>query len=342
MDTKHLLLLFLFLSQITFGQSFQCKSIDIQVAASFRGLSIVDDSLAWVSGTKGWMGRSTNGGKKWDFQQVKGFEQYDFRSLYAFDAQTAVIANAGSPAYILYTRDAGSTWKVVYTNQQAEAFFDGIDFWNKNEGIIYGDPIEGRMLLLRTRDGGQNWQELPPSSRPALSKGEASFAASGTAIQCLGKQKLVIATGGTVSRLLVSTDQGNSWGAIQTPIMQGQASTGIFSVAYLNEKQAIIVGGDYKRDSLATDHIFYTQDNGQHWLAPAIPTRGYRECVTYLSKTTVIATGPTGTDISYDGGIHWQAFSDEKSFHAVRKSRQGKLIMMVGNGKISLVQPVDR
>lgn len=339
MRVLQLIISLLFAGSTATAQQLQWTTVPPQTDASFRGLSVVDDSTAWVSGSKGWVGRSTNGGRSWAFGKVKGYEQCDFRSLYAFDAQTAVIANAGAPAYILYTKDGGTTWKQVYTNTDSAAFFDGLCFSNENEGIIYGDPIKGKLLLLTTKNGGLTWQEVPEAGRPVLAGGEASFAASGTTIRCLPNNKIVIATGGRVSRLLTSADKGKSWTASQTPILQGESTTGIFSVAYHNDKTAIIAGGDYKRDSLCKDHIFYTTDNGKTWKAPEKATRGYRECVEYINDSTVLATGPSGTDISRDGGMMWRPLSDEKQYHVVRKSRKGSLVVIAGGGgKIAVLR----
>lgn len=323
----------------SFAQQLRWQPVSPQTNASFRGLSIVSDNVAWVSGSTGWIGRTTNGGKQWTFSQVRGFEKYDFRSLYAFDAQTALIANAGAPAYILYTSNGGADWQTVYTNEDPNAFFDGMDFWNAKEGVIYGDPINGRMLLLRTSDGGHTWAMLPDESRPLLAEGEASFAASGTAIRCMDKGTVVIATGGNISRLWISFDKAVQWKPIAVPVLQGASTTGMFSVAYRDVKKAIVVGGDYKIDTLRTNHVFYTTDGGQHWKAPTVPTRGFRECVTYVTDRTVLATGPSGTDVSYDGGVSWKSFSDEKGFHVLRKARTGSLMIAAGaGGKISLIR----
>ena len=150
---KYLTLFLMVCAQQLFSQQINWKTIPPKTDASFRGLSVVDDKVAWVIGSKGWVGRSIDGGNNWEFAQVKGFEKYDFRSLYAFDAKNAIIANAGSPAFILRTSDGGRKWQVAYENADTAAFFDGVDFWNNNEGLIYGDPINGRMLLLSTEDG---------------------------------------------------------------------------------------------------------------------------------------------------------------------------------------------
>jgi len=319
----------------SYSQTYSLQNCEVSLQSSFRGLSVVDDHVVWASGNNGWIGRSTDGATSWRFNQVKGFEELDFRSLYAFDKQRAIIANAGSPAHILQTTDGGNTWNLVYQNNHPDFFFDGIDFWNDKEGIIYGDAIQGHMLILVTKDGGNTWNELPEFQRPRLSEGEGSFAASGTGIRCYNKSKVMISTGGKVSRLFISEKAGTSWKVIAPPILQGESSTGIFSLAFRDKKVGILVGGDYLRDSLRTQHILLTQDECKTWQVPSTPTGGLRECVEFLSDQVVIATGPTGTDVSYNSGADWQPLSDEKGFHVVRKARKGKLVVLTGNKKIS-------
>lgn len=317
------------------GQSLTLKQYPTEIESSFRSLSVVNDDVAWVGGSKGTIGKTIDGGKHWTFQTVEGFEQVDFRSLYAFNDQKAIIANAGAPAHILLTNDGGNTWKTVYTNTHEAAFFDGIDFWNEKDGIIYGDPIDGRMLLLKTEDGGISWK--PVDNAPQLHEGEASFAASGTGIRCIGKNKVLISTGGIKSRLWISSDKGISWNSIDTPIVQGKNTTGIYSFAFQNNI-VLLVGGDYTDDTMSTDHNFYSTDDGNTWHSPSPATRGYREGVEFISKNQVLAVGPSGIDVSHDKGLSWKPLSEEKGFHVVRKARSGTLVIAAGGkGQIATI-----
>jgi photosystem II stability/assembly factor-like uncharacterized protein len=336
---KILFFLPLFISLNGFGQVFHLHNVNTGLEASFRGLSVVDDSIAWVAGTNGFIGRSSNA-RSWNFRQVRGYEKCDFRSIYAFDAQTALIANAGSPAYILRTQDGGANWLEVYRNEDSAAFFDGIDFWNNKEGIIYGDPLNGRMLLLRTNDGGKTWKELPSADRPLLEKGEASFAASGTNIRCIAPATILIATGGRVSRLFISGDKGNHWSdPIITGMLQAESSQGIFSIAQNKSGEAILVGGDYKQENRNDANVLLLRHNYKIELKPQKTCGGYRECVEYINDKTLISCGPNGTDISYNNGQDWEPLPDSEGFHVVRKSRKGNLIILAGkNGKIDLLQ----
>ncbi len=326
----------LLFSAVAEGQEYHLIRVTLSSDASFRGLSIVTDRVAWISGSKGTVGLSIDGGESWQIQQVSGYETSDFRSLYAFDEHRAVIANAGSPGAILRTADGGKNWEPVYTSNHPDIFFDGMDFWNDQEGLIYGDPIEGKMVLLRTSDGGKSWKAI--DTAPQLEKGEASFAASGTGIRCIGKKDVVICTGGLVSRFWMSSDAGEHFIPKNPPIIQGKPTAGILSVS-LQGNKIILVGGDFQDPTFAKAHHLFSVDQGKTWLTPKTPVRAYRECVEFISNNVWIAVGPSGAEVSEDDGQVWRMLSDEKGLHVIRRARKGKLIVSAGGaGAIFLIQ----
>ncbi len=324
---KHILTLLILFSTIRLEAQF--RIIETSTKASFRAMSVVDDQTVWLAGTQGTVGRSVSGGKTWQFFTIPGFEKSDFRNLYAFDSLRAIAANAGSPAVIFRTDNGGKSWQEVYRNPHKDAFLDGIDFWDEKRGMIYGDPINGSMLLLKTSDGGLTWVEASESHRPKLDSGEASFAASGTNIRLWDKTKLAIATGGLRSRIWFSNNEGKSWERIPVPILQGTASRGIFSL-FIQDQQWMVAGGDYTSDSLKKDHVYLSSDGGKTWVFPDKPTGGYRECIAATGKNSLLAAGPSGLDVSMDGGKTWLLLSDKKGFHVVRKARKGELVMLAG------------
>jgi photosystem II stability/assembly factor-like uncharacterized protein len=327
------LFLLLFLSPGNFLSSQNLAHLADSFSSGFRGLSVVDENITWISGRKGLVGNSTDGGKSWNWNRVKGFENSDFRSLHAFDKTKAVIATAGFPAAILFTTDAGKSWTTSYSSKDSAMFFDGIDFWDNKHGIIFGDPINGKMYLSETFDGGKTWKEIPFEQRPQLENGEAAFAASGTTIRTLPGGHVYIATGGSISRLWHSRDYGHHWEVFATPILQGKPSQGTFSLDFKDTLNGVIVGGDYSNDVLQTDNCFYTVDGGRTWNRPEVSTGGYRSCVSFINEHSLIATGTSGTDISDDGGKNWRALDTGGGFNTVAVVKKYPDLYFAGSKK---------
>ena len=150
----------LFVTAFTLAQNPFIEIVSSGTKTSLRGLSVVNDNVIWVSGSNGTVGRSSNAGKNWKWMTVNGFEKSEFRDIEAFDGNTAIIMAVGEPAYILKTTDGGETWKVVYENKTKGMFLDAMDFANNQEGIVIGDPIDGKIFIAKTNNTGNTWKEL--------------------------------------------------------------------------------------------------------------------------------------------------------------------------------------
>ena len=295
---------------------------------SLRGLSVVDDRVIWVSGSNGMVGKSVDSGHTWKWITVKGFEKTDFRDIEAFDETSAVIMGVAEPAYILRTTDAGETWRIVYENKTKGMFLDAMEFWNLNSGIVVGDPIDNKIFIARTFNGGISWRDIPTVNYPLADSGEAMFASSGTNVRKLTQQEAVIVTGGLRSRLLIKNKQ------IDLPLLQGTSSTSANSIAIKNKKMMIIVGGDFTAKDSSSGNCVITADAGKTWTFPIKAPHGYRSCVDYIGKKNWICSGLNGVDFSKDDGANWQWISKE-SFHVCRKAKKGKTVFFAGaEGKI--------
>lgn len=300
-------------------------------------MSVPTDNVIWVSGSRGTVGRSTNGGKDWKWLTVKGFEGRDFRDIEAFDGATAIIMAVDTPAYILRTVDGGESWTIVYENKTPGMFMDAMEFWNTESGIVIGDPINGKIFVARTFDGGRTWRELPEAYKPVADNGEAFFAASGTNVRALDLDEAVFVSGGLTSNIFIRGVK------TKLPIVQGTASRGANSIAVWDNKKRnggnmmVIVGGDYAADSISAANCFYTTNRGRTWQAPVQPPYGYKSCVEYLSEKQIIACGTGGVDYSGDGGKTWERIS-KQGFHVVRRARDGKAMYLAGgSGRVAKV-----
>jgi photosystem II stability/assembly factor-like uncharacterized protein len=267
---------------------------------------------------------------------VKGFEKRDFRDIEAFDANTAIIIAVAEPANILKTIDGGKTWKTVFTDTTKGMFLDAMDFskGDKN-GIVVGDPMNGKLFLANTKDGGESWTVWPVGSRLSANNGEAMFAASGSNVKLVGKpgsgkSDLFLVTGGLKSRLY------HNYESLDLPIIQGKESTGANGLDIWDGKRGIIVGGDFSADLLGKENCVLFTLNGQMSLTvPKSGPHGYRSGVAWLDGTRAICCGTSGIDITSDGGMNWKLISAE-SYHVCTRAKNGKAVFLAGSGgKIS-------
>jgi hypothetical protein len=327
-----------FFSFISLGHAQQIKILTTSEKVSLRGLSVVNDNIIWASGSNGKIARSTDGGKNFEWVTVKGYEQRDFRDIEAFDVNTALIMGVDSPAIILKTKDGGKSWSEVFRDNRTGMFLDAMDFDDNGNGMVVGDPIDGKLFIATTATHGDKWRVLNlEDNQYSVPRGEALFAASGTNIKIMGnkyKPFICFVTGGIDSRLFINGSP------VGLSIIHGQASQGANSVAVdPTMKKIVIVGGDFNNDKLSENNIeLFTIDGERLLNAPAqTPPHGYRSCVAFLTPTVLITCGITGVDISTDGGLNWKLISNE-SFNVCAKAKNGHAVFLAGkDGRIAKV-----
>jgi len=321
----------LFIS-LTFGQSISLVTLDSRVESSFRGLSVVNQKVVWVSGTGGTVLRTIDGGKNWENISVPNMEKIDFRDVEGFNKNTAIVMGIASPARFYKTTDGGQNWKLVHFDDRAGVFFDGMSFWNKNDGIAFSDPVDGQHLLIRTTDGGDTWHEIPKEGFPHKLNPEFGFAASGTGIPVQGRKTVWLGMGGVKSRVFKSEDGGMNWSVAETPVVHGGQSTGIYSVAFKNKKVGISVGGDYTNQSIKNT-MAYSNDGGATWHLPEKQTHQYRECVAHYRGNIFFAVGPSGFDMTTDNGKNWHPhYWEVNNLTAVAFAKRSNVGFAVGKG----------
>ena len=190
-------------------------------------------------------------------------------------------------------------------------FLDGMDFEN-NLGFLMGDPYDGFFSLFYSEDNGLSWKSCL-TKIPAID-GEAAFAASGTTVK-ISNGDFIFVSGGKQARFFRSSDKGISWMISPLPFPSSESS-GPYSLAMIDGKNGIVVGGDYTQPNEKQNTSFYTKNGGKTWKKPKQEANGYRSCVYYYRGITYCC-GTNGIDYSKDKGKTWNKLSTNNCFAIV-------------------------
>jgi len=310
-------LILIFLSATLTAQSLHFQNS--HTSESLRGVSTVSRQIAWASGTHGTYLRTIDGGKTWDAAQVPNAGNLDFRAVIAFSADEAFLLSAGpaDQSRIFHTIDGGAHWQLQFTNTNPKGFFDSMVFWDPKHGIVLGDPIpdeNGKLKfeILLTDDGGESWHAMLSAQLPEALPGEGAFAASNSCIAILPGRpwksgasaprqpgenggalapdnldpNIWFATGGAAARVFHSADRGQTWQVVDTPVLHGPESAGIFSIAFRNDRDGVVAGGDYKRPTFDGPNLAFTHDGGKTWAIAEVHPQAYFSAVAYDPKIT--------------------------------------------------------
>jgi photosystem II stability/assembly factor-like uncharacterized protein len=303
---------------------------------SLRGIGVVDENDVWASGTHGTYLLTTDGGKTWTAHQVSGAEDLDFRGVKAFGTEAFLLAaGPGDKSRIYHTSDFGKHWDLQFTNPEPKGFLDCMAFSDSKHGVIVGDPVNSRFQILRTEDGGKNWQYADLKGMPPAIEGEGAFAASNSCIAVNGKYNVWFVTGGTAARVFHSSDGGEHWSIAETPMVHGASSQGIFSVAFKDALHGVIAGGDYAHPDQNGNNLAVTDDGGKTWKAPTIQPQEYFSAVAYIrggSPGSAAAVGSSVSAVSKDGFHTWNSFLPA-GFNAV-DSTNGVVYGVGANGVV--------
>lgn len=277
-----------------------------------RGLSPVSGRTAWVSGDKGGVFRTTDGGASWQDVAPPGSGDLLFRDVEATDADHALLLAIGEndASRIYRTTDGGATWTAAFVNDDPAAFYDCVAMWpGGRNGLAVSDPPDGKFRIIRTHDSGRTWSVVDNAGMPSAMTGEFGFAASGTCLVTAGGRDAFLASGGSASRVFRTHDRGTTWSVTDSTISPVADAGGTFGLSFHNPRTGLAVGGDYTAPTNGADASAYTRDGGRTWTNGG-DLGGYRSGVDWLSGSprTALAVGTSGSDVTYDGGLTWTAF----------------------------------
>lgn len=303
-------------------KAFTSVEIDtiLQEELSIRAI-LVDSNKVWFAANKGQYGYiDLKTDKKFNGHVIEDTLTLEFRSI-AQTKEYIFMMNVGSPALIYRVSKDGSRIKKMYQENHPKAFYDSMQFWNNQEGIAMGDPTENCLSVVITRDGGITWNKISCENLPKVEGGEAAFAASNTNIVIKGNETWMV-SGGKKSRVFYSGDKGKSWRVFDTPIIQGEVMTGIFTADFYDSKNGFIAGGNYEKPNQNFGNKAFTKDGGKTWkLIAENEGFGYASCVQYVPNSNgqgLVSVGASGMFYSSNSGENWKKMADDSTLFTIR------------------------
>lgn len=289
----------------------------------------MDGTVAWASGTHGTVLRTTDGGIHWQACAVPpNAATLDFRSVWGWDADHAMVMSSGpgQQSRLYSTHDGCRTWRLIFTNPDADGFWDAMQFEGTRFGAILGDPVRGQFALFVTYDGGGHWARQSNPCLQTMEPQQGAFAASNQSLVVLPIENANSQPGFEPShQIWFGTSGGWLYGLKLTPLRlisgrvktcfyprilgvpgrKENSSAGIFALAFHDATDGVAVGGDYTKPQDGAATAAYTTD-GVSWHPSLHPPAGYRSSVAWnATDGSWIAAGPTGSDISRDDGKTW-------------------------------------
>jgi photosystem II stability/assembly factor-like uncharacterized protein len=287
---------------------------------SIRPITISEDKVYYAADKNrvGFIDLKNNGRNEYTIE--KDNLKLEFRSI-AQTSSSVFIANVGNPAFIYkFSKDLQQK-ELVYEEHNEKVFYDSMQFWNDQEGIAIGDPIENCFCMLITRDGGATWTKVSCSNLPEVTEGEAAFAASNTNIVIKGDNTWIV-SGGKKARVFFSSDKGKTWSVNNSPIIQGETMTGIFTADFYNAKIGFIAGGNYEKPNQNYGNKAITINGSKTWnLVSENQGFGYASCVQFVPESNgeqLVSVGANGIYYSFDKGNSWKQLSSNSSLFTIR------------------------
>ncbi|HEX2935006.1 MAG TPA: T9SS type A sorting domain-containing protein, partial [Bacteroidales bacterium] len=268
-----------------------------------QGIGIIDSLHVWAWAYDGMDASNQikeytvteNGGRTWKTDSIvsDALIGYGIGNIYPINKDTiyATVFGPNGGGKVLCSRNSGDSWVIQAgaAYNSPESFPNFVYFFDKNTGIVCGDPTDGNFEIYITSNGGNDWTIVPKANIPTNKTGET------------GTTNMYDAEGDTIwfgtseGRVYRSINRGLNWTVTLTGL------TGQTTVKFRNSKVgfAIARGTNYA--------VKKTLDGGETWQDYTLPPYFLKGDLVYVPGTKAtwlnVSSGyPSGSSFTTNDG----------------------------------------
>jgi len=200
---------------------------------TYIGLDFLNPDTGWACGGSGAIIKTTNGGDDWTVSQTPTTNL--LLKIHSYNGQLVICT--GFDGLILRSSDGGETFEQVTSGVGSGTDLWGVQMLNDTLGWVCGL----NQTLLKTTDGGLNWQQVFPGLNQHY-----------WSLNFLNEQFGMIACGGGI--ILKTTDGGNNWTQTQAGDIRA-----LYSIDIIDSLHIAAAGYEGKN--------VYSSDGGVSWIS---------------------------------------------------------------------------
>ena len=306
-------------STATFAQGWTTQSSGFsEPSRGVNKINIVNPSVVWALAYDGIdlendiqdFTRTTDGGNTWIPGTVAEADGMILTNISAIDGMTAYVGAVSGDfgmGGVYKTTDGGVTWQALneenYVNE--DSFFNVVHFFDANNGVTQGDPIDGGGYeLFRTSDAGATWTAV---TAPLPQSGEWGYNGGNT---YAGSSFWFVTNKGNIYR---TSDMGMTFQKFSAPVTDFAGTNAGGELLFSDDNVGMLV----RRLGSTTSPnftIFRTFDGGATWDAGTPSTAPLAAgSYTYVPGTQVVVKtsgnqADPGSAYSEDNGATWTVF----------------------------------
>ncbi|MCB2219956.1 MAG: T9SS type A sorting domain-containing protein [Bacteroidetes bacterium] len=184
-------------------------------------INFYNELLGFICGTNDII-RTQDGGDTWELVYDGVFTDDHWDIQFLSENDILVSGSFIMQTYILKSADGGDTWEYLMPDNYGHGF--DLEFINADTGFMACE----NSMILKTLDGGENWQPTFVTASDWTPIYKVSFVDNNTGYAVAE---------GDYETLLKTTDQGETWNPVDVP-----ATSGLLDLHFFNTQKGMVVG----------------------------------------------------------------------------------------------------